>query len=768
MDFEFHDGLIRDVELYNDFADPINVVTGNALPDSSDAVDLVNVEDESPPFDVESSVEAIEPLSELHSVDSSVLHDNPDRNVSLQEVSGDTIVPSVDQATFDRLLEEAHMSNSRADVQKLPWETGIMASIFNPKYDSLPSMLGCAQLQTLSDRFDDGAEHELRDLTATASGALKRSAGVAICDDVIKVRKDKDLLAANAELWNKALNKWMVVLECTKYVGLVGAAVQDALWQGKDAAQILRDVFGTKSPRTIDKRASTMLAFLTWAQRMGLSIWPIDFGTVLQYLTETVSQTRGSTKGKSLLEAFRFCRFVLQLPNLDELIMNPILVGRVKRLEADRGAIKQCRPLTLGEVQQLERFMFSDSHLHDKYICGCVLFALYSRSRWSDLAYLDELAFDIAYHRAGVVGFIESSTRHQKTSSSAVKKALQMPLVCPLLGVTCDSWALEWRDVLKAVQFDFDKKPIGALCRPPSVQGLGDRPLTSEEASDFINALLELEGDRVVTSHCLKTTTLTWCSKYGLDEPCRTLLGHHELQSRSLACYSREMLSRPLAHYQAMLKNIRDGRFLPDETRSGRFIEAEMRSGNESIVGEHKAGGEVPQPLFQNTPWQPEVNNDQGASPTELGSPSVAGEAFESSGVFHDIFAEHKEPSESMFENEWEDLGALSSSSSSSDSSSGSTCHEEELRQRVAQSKPTFDCVGPLYQHKKSRVLHRPAKGPRLLICGRRVNDSYSFLKDGASFKWPRCNLCFKGEVLTNVDQIVDAFDKVRRTRNES
>ena len=107
---------------------------------------------------------------------------------------------------------------------------------------------------------------------------------------------------------------------------------------------------------------------------------------------------------------------------------------------------------------------------------------------------------------------------------------------------------------LKAVEFDVDKRAIGALCRPPTLEGLGERPFTSDEAGNFINALLELEGDQAVTSHRLKATTLTRCSKYGLDERSRTLLGHHELPSRSLACYSREMLSRPLAHYQAMLK----------------------------------------------------------------------------------------------------------------------------------------------------------------------------------------------------------------------
>ena len=151
-------------------------------------MDLVHREDESPPFDVESSVEAIKPLSELHSVDSSALDDRVDQPVAFHEDSIDVAVPSVDQTTFDKLLEEAHMTNSRTDIQKLPRQIGIMAAIFNPKYDSLPSMLGCTQLQTLSDRFDDSADHDHGNLTATGSGALKRSAGVAICVRFVKMR----------------------------------------------------------------------------------------------------------------------------------------------------------------------------------------------------------------------------------------------------------------------------------------------------------------------------------------------------------------------------------------------------------------------------------------------------------------------------------------------------------------------------------------------------------------------------------------------------
>ncbi len=50
------------------------------------------------------------------------------------------------------------------------------------------------------------------------------------------------------------------------------------------------------------------------------------------------------------------------------------------------------------------------------------------------------------------------------------------------------------------------------------------------------------------------------------------MLGHHEVPGQSMACYSRDLLARPLAQYQSMLLNVRRGYFLPDESRSGRFV----------------------------------------------------------------------------------------------------------------------------------------------------------------------------------------------------
>ena len=108
---------------------------------------------------------------------------------------------------------------------------------------------------------------------------------------------------------------------------------------------------------------------------------------------------------------------------------------------------------------------------------------------------------------------------------------------------------------------DMTAVPFGPICKAPKASGgFYTRSTTSTEIAEFLNEALQLEGEDIVTSHTLKATTLSWASKYGLDEPTRTLLGHHQLHGdRSLSAYSRDMLSRPLALYQAMLKNIRAG-----------------------------------------------------------------------------------------------------------------------------------------------------------------------------------------------------------------
>ena len=86
----------------------------------------------------------------------------------------------------------------------------------------------------------------------------------------------------------------------------------------------------------------------------------------------------------------------------------------------------------------------------------------------------------------------------------------------------------------------------------------------------MINGFIGAAGKSIATtSHSLKSTTLVWWARYGIDATSRAMLGHHSIKDKSLACYSRDLLARPLRELCGMLMKIRLGHFKPDGTRSG-------------------------------------------------------------------------------------------------------------------------------------------------------------------------------------------------------
>ncbi|CAL1134654.1 unnamed protein product [Cladocopium goreaui] len=464
------------------------------------------------------------------------------------------------------------------------------------------------------------------------SNVLKRDRTDNVFAHVVKMKRDVDHLTEVSELWAKALKKWHTVLACTGYAGLVGATVRDMVCDGKELEGTLRDVFGNKSRRTANKRASTMLALFSWLDRKKLQVWPIKPEYVAAYLNESNVGGAGSTKGKTLMEALRFCKYVMRLPELDEIIDDPVLTGRVRRLDAARDTVKQSRPLLLSEVKFIEEFLVSDLNIFDRYIAGCILFAIYSRSRWSDLAFLSDLTLDTTETELGLVGFVEGSTRFQKTSTTALKRAMQMPLVAPIRGVTERLWAVEWFDILKQVQFNLTAKPIG----------------------DVASA----------------------CS----EEPMRV---------------------------RVKVENFPEG------------LSTQSRSEADHVLG---------------------VVDLTESSWSLVGSPVSEQDARQESP-------------------------ARASSDDSSSSSTSSSAQEEPLQQKYALYGEVKDCNEPVYQHKQSRVLHRPNKVAGSLACGRRLGDNHRFLEQGASFKWARCSVCFKGEVITKTDQLAEAMAAIHARR---
>lgn len=115
MDFEF---IARDVELFdpplqsdtdvNFEQNAVPTPVGDVEPTSLVALDESSGNDPLPDDDVESVV---------------LVHES--RSVA--------DAPAITADAFDSVLQDAHFQNSRGHFQKLPWESGIFASIFSDK-----------------------------------------------------------------------------------------------------------------------------------------------------------------------------------------------------------------------------------------------------------------------------------------------------------------------------------------------------------------------------------------------------------------------------------------------------------------------------------------------------------------------------------------------------------------------------------------------------------------------------------------------------------
>ena len=110
--------------------------------------------------------------------------------------------------------------------------------------------------------------------------------------------------------------------------------------------------------------------------------------------------------------------------------------------------------------------------------------------------------------------------------------------------------------------------------------------------NDFIEAVVGSEDE--TTTHSLKSTTLVWAARYGMDDKSRCLLGHHTTKENSLACYSRDLLAKPLRDLCGMLLNVRLQKFNPDGTRSGWMAETQATFGVRPVETEETIGEGVP------------------------------------------------------------------------------------------------------------------------------------------------------------------------------
>ena len=186
------------------------------------------------------------------------------------------------------------------------------------------------------------------------------------------------------------------------------------------------------------------------------------------------------------------------------------------------------------------------------------------------------------------------------------------------------------------------------------------------------HSLDQLNGDGrlEISSHSLKSTTLSWCAKYGLSGTTRSILGRHSgALADTYTIYSRDLTVAPTRELQSVIVEIAEGRFLPDAPGRDFF------------------------PTF---PPAPPVNRhvmSQGESgPVEI---ECKQEECPCEIVEEEIIVSSDE----------------SDSSSSSDAESSASSAIEEPPTKVRRFRPKVPADELWYVHRKSHILHRHEQG---------------------------------------------------------
>ena len=332
------------------------------------------------------------------------------------------------------------------------------------------------------------------------------------CIDFKLTLPDSEILSAR---WDRALEKWYLIFARGRSGWPEGYDIYDIVATAKKGLSGLRPLFGSRSQNTVLKRANSIIRFTHWFTKFSFSIspFPLTAADVEAYLEHLQEQEASPPALSSFVEAVNFCEKVLNIPHVATTI-TPKAMNICELANARRREKRQARVLSVAEVASLEDFLSNERNLVvDRFAAGCFLFALYSRSRWSDLRCVYSYTADIVEMEGRITGYLEYKTRSHKTARLVQKQGLSMPLVAPVWGVGKTPCVLEFVKVARLADRPLELLDQVPMLPAPTEDGqCTDRSTSSIEAKKWSLSILcrALGQDPDATTiHCLKSTALS-------------------------------------------------------------------------------------------------------------------------------------------------------------------------------------------------------------------------------------------------------------------
>jgi len=272
--------------------------------------------------------------------------------------------------------------------------------------------------------------------------------------------------------------------------------------------------------------------------------------------------------------------------------------------------------------------------------------------------------------------------------------------------------------------------------------------MTCVEMSNILRSFLGAEDDFELSSHSMKSTTLSWSSKAEMPREYRRILGRHSSSTKEAdSVYSRDLSFGPVRALERVFVMIREKSFAPDGKRS-QFFPLTPQPG--------AAPAFPPTPVFQAcAPETPVVKaaavvpEQQKQCETEEHFLEVKEEVVESDGLSVKVdsipASEIEISSESEPESSTEGETDLESSSDEVEKFEPSPKVPRLFG--VAESPPLHEVW---IQNRSSKIIHavdavsQGQGGSVMTKCGRKSNDNFdsvAVVRDWTA----KCRVCFKG-----------------------
>jgi hypothetical protein len=302
-----------------------------------------------------------------------------------------------------------------------------------------------------------------------------------------------------------ALWRWRsLILEMFEVCAVGQELLSSCLEAAGDAKlrQVLADTFAGKANSTLNKRAASMIKYISWCRSEGLPPFPLEETTAYGYVSSLAGGA--ASTARSFVQALNFCKGVLGLQGVSELMRSRRIAGSAQNQYTKKPPLEQRDPLTLSQVQALESMACKAPSCQDRAAAGAFCFMLYSRARMSDLNCIRELSFELA---ADGRGFVEAKALGNKTATTQEKKARFLPVTAVVEPLSSGNWAIEWQKSRALAGLNNHRFLLPA---PTAGGGWCSRPLTSGEACRWLKDLLGqvgciIEGQKLGTHSCKVT-----------------------------------------------------------------------------------------------------------------------------------------------------------------------------------------------------------------------------------------------------------------------